>query len=153
MSMTEKKVLRDKIEKLLCEDPSIFGAIKSSLITGEMARYAVSHNPKNIGFVKNPSFELCQMAVYSDPSTILMIPIKFQKVLRSTACSKDPRLIEHFKNLCNSELEEIITNNPSAIQFIHNAPESLIRYAIKLNPNVALYYSEELLNVDQYQNT
>ena len=45
--------------------------------------------------------------------------------------------------LFRDELEEIVENNPSSIRYIKNAPERLIQYAIQLNPNVALYYSEE----------
>lgn len=146
MALFDKTKLREKAMEALQRDPSLFGVIKSSLITSEMARFAIYHDPENIFFIKAPSFELCQIAVKSNPRTILMIPIKFQNLLRVVACSKDPTLLEHFGNLRYSELEEIVENNPSSIRYIHNAPERLIRRAIQLNPNVALYYSEEFFD-------
>ena len=143
MALYDKNKMREKAMEALQRDPSLFCVIKSSLITSEMARYAIYHDPENIFFIKAPSFELCQIAVNANPRTILMIPPKFQNVLKIEACSKDPTLLEHFGNFRYSELEEIVENNPSSIRYIKNAPERLIQYAIQLNPNVALYYSEE----------
>ena len=146
MKTIDKKTLKENAKKIILEDPSMFGAIRSSLISADTARYAVYAIPENIYFVKNPCFELCRIAVQGNPKTIRLIPIKFQNSLRVLACANDPTLIKFFSEWKKSELESIIEQNPSAIQFIDKPSSSLIKYAIQLNPNVALYYSEESLN-------
>lgn len=140
--MMDKNELQAFTEKIVSETPELFPAIRPSLIREKFARDIIAVHPEYIQYVKKPSYELCALAVQLMPSAIILIPDKFMKSLRLSACIKEPELLQYFmdESWSKKELTELITKKPSAVRYFKSISESYVDMACKLDPNLDLYF-------------
>ena len=139
---------KEYIKSLLKENPNLFPAIKSKYLDAEMIQEAIRHNPSWIKLIKDPGFELCKYAVSREPKLIFVIPPKYRSSLKEFACVRDPQLISMWP-WTKDEIYKVIEKKPSYIKYFSNPGRDLIRYAISLDPNIALYYHDETFGLGE----
>lgn len=132
------------IPEILQEHPYILPAIRKSCIKDQEAIEIIRKYPFIFPDMKDPSFDMCKVAVEEKPSNILHVPVKYRKQLRLIACKKNPELIPQLSNppWTTKEIKELIEYRPSSVRYFSYLPKTYIDYAISLDPNIELYYPD-----------
>lgn len=132
------------IPEILEEHPYILPALRKSCVKESEAVEIIQKYPSIFQDIKDPSFEVCKVAVEEEPSNLRYVPSKYRKQLRMIACKKNPELIMHFANppWTSAEIKELIEHRPSSVRYFNYLPKAYIDYAISLDPNIELYYPD-----------
>lgn len=164
------ETLRQKMEDVLKEDPTMILAFRTKLVTDEMWEYAIAMEPSLFTECKRKTFRislvamsadglhignvdpitftgeqftrLCEVAVEQNPKAIALIPKEFRtERLVSYAYSRDPELLMSEKKLTSGMVLSIIDHNPRLIQYVVDPTDEMIIHALSKDPRVIVYFT------------
>ena len=163
--MTEDR--ERKLMSLLDDDPSLILLLKNKYATNRMWEICIEKEPQLFRYKRNPSKELCILALQEDgnnlkyivnnpeinlsaemiwtaiksyPPAIFYLPRALQTdALKECAFDRDPSLMNSFTRIRTAYLERRLQQQPSLIRYVQNASEDMWISAIEKDPNVCPY--------------
>lgn len=169
--MNIKNFNKNKILRVIMEDPEIITLLKEKYVDDEIWKFCIEREPSLFRKMKHPSYEICMhacevdgsnlryiknkfsyitindvmvyTAVSSNPKAIIYVPKKLlSEDLKEMAFDQDPSLMIYFDTIRHEYLEKIISQKPSSIQYVEFANEDLLCKAILNDPNVCVYINK-----------
>lgn len=166
--MTEDR--ERKLLSLLDDDPSLILLLKNKYATEQMWERCIEKEPSLFRYKRDPSPELCVLALQEDgnnlkyivgnseitltsemiwtavksyPPAIFYLPRTLQTdALKECAFDRDPSLMNSFSRIRTAYLERKLHQQPSLIRYVQNATEDMWVDAIKQDPNVCAYVKQ-----------
>ena len=128
------------------KEPSLFQHLRNP--TPEMCLLALEEDGNNLQYITNNkeitlTSQMCWVAVLSYPSAILDVPAKFRtERLKEIAFDREPNLMQCFDRIRLSYLRRKLKEQPSLIRYVRFATEQMWCDAIKQDPNICTYIKE-----------
>ena len=167
----DEEIIRNRLLKVLVEDPTMILVLKNKYITDDLWKFCIEREPSLFQEMKNPSEEMCEFALHADgsnlkyirknfpyikitkkmayisilscPKAILYVPDKIlDEGLKEMAFEKDPSLMKEFKYIRPDYINKKIIENPANIKYINNPDEDLVCNALIIEPNVCVYFEK-----------
>lgn len=158
----------DILHLILSEHPEAIIFIKSKYLDDEDWEDAVTQNPEVFPYCKDPSYDMCRIAVEYNGEFLFHCPENlWDRYLVTQAVVTTPRIItskkfpEKYKtfemtklavehdpsilgdvDLPDEEIHRVIRWKPSAIRYLKHPSEELCCYAITRDPNVILSFKK-----------
>lgn len=167
----DQEVIKERLLKVLVEDPTMILVIKNKYITDELWRFCIEREPSLFTEMKDPDEGMCEFALQVDGSNLKYIRKKFSHIkittrmayiaimscpkailyvpekildegLKEMAFDKDPTLMKEFKYVRPEYVTKKMLENPANIKYINNPDEDMICNAIIAEPNICVYFEK-----------
>ena len=143
--LLKEKYVDEEIWKFCIErDPNIFRKMKHP--SEEICMYACEVDGTNLKYIRNRfryipiSVSLCVTSVKSNPKALLYVPRKMlNNTLKEMAFDEDPSLMKYFDDVRPQYLERLLSERPSAIQYVDKPNEDVICETLKKSPDICPY--------------
>lgn len=149
--MTEQEEIKNKVLRLLIEDPTMISLVKSKYLTDDIWKFCIEREPSVFKYMIDPSVDMCFYALEQDGHNLKYIRNRFKNIkidyrMAYIAISNCPKAIYYVpRNVLDEGLKELaIKKDPSFLMSFKLENEDTIRELLEENPTVIKYIDDPL---------